>query len=207
MSARKNAARKDPIDWGEVRQRLESARDAIERKPSAEDTRRVLKARAQALAREPVQAEDADASLEVLEFMLAHERYAFASEYVHEVHPLDEITPLPCTPAFVLGIVNLRGEIVSVIDIKRFFDLPETGLSNLNKLIVLKNEDMVFAVVVDAITGVCRIRRAGLQPSLPTLTGIREDYLLGVTQERLVVLDAGKILSDGKLIVREKVGE
>ncbi len=202
-----------PTDWREVERRLEAARIAIEHiwAPTAEDTQRILKERAQTLAREAVPAEAADASIEVIEFFLAHERYAVASEYVREVYPLEELTPLPCTPAFVLGIVNLRGEILSVIDIKKFFDLPEKGLTNLNKVIVLESAgskpgDMVFGIMADSISGVRRIPRVGIQPSLPTLTGIREDYLLGVTAERMVVLDAEKLLTDEKLIVQEQVG-
>jgi Chemotaxis signal transduction protein len=196
------------IDWREVERRLEAARIAIERiwAPTAKDTQRILKERAQTLAREPERAEAADAGIEVIEFLLADERYAVESEYVREVYPLEDLTPLPCTPAFVLGIVNVRGEILSVIDIKKFFDLPEKGLTDLNKVIVLESRDMVFGIVADAISGVRRIQRAGIQPSLPTLTGIREDYLLGVTAERVVILDAEKLLSDEKLIVQEQVG-
>ena len=198
---------KKPIDWNEVKQRLETARVAIERiwAPTAEETKRVLEERAKALAREPARAEAADEWIEIVEFTLAHERYAIASEHVREVYPLEELTPLPCTPTFVLGIVTLRGEILSIIDIKEFFDLPKKGLTDLNKVIVLESEGMIFGMVADAIGGVRRIRRADIQPPLPTLTGIREDYLQGVTAERVVVLDAEKLLNDEKLIVNEQV--
>ncbi|MFZ2302681.1 MAG: chemotaxis protein CheW [Gallionella sp.] len=197
---------KKTIDWSEVKQRLETARVAIEHiwAPTAGETRRVLEQRARVLAREPARAEAADEWIEVLEFTLAHERYAVASEHVREVYPLEELTPLPCTPAFVLGIVNLRGEILSVIDIKKFFDLPEKGLTDLNKVIVLESEGMAFGIVADAISGVHRILRADIQSSLPTLTGIREDYLQGVTAERVVILDAEKLLNDEKLVVNEQ---
>ncbi len=199
--------KKTAIDWREAERRLEAARAAIERiwAPTAEDTQRILKERARALARESVQAEAADAGIEVVEFILAHERYAVASEYVREVYPLEDLTPLPCTPAFVIGIVNVRGEILSVIDIKKFFDLPEKGLTDLNKVVVIESKGRVFGILADAISGVRHIPRADIQPSLPTLTGIREDYLHGVTAERVVVLDAAKLLSDEKLIVQEQV--
>jgi purine-binding chemotaxis protein CheW len=209
MSATRTQKNHKVIDWSEVKQRLEAARAAIERiwTPTAEDTRRILKERALLLARETVPAEAADAAIEVIEFLLAHERYAIAAEHVRGVYPLEELTPLPCTPAFVLGIINLRGEMLSVIDIKKFFDLPEKGLTDLNKVIVLESEDMVFGIVADAISGVRRILRANIQPSLPTLTGIREEYLQGVTAERVVVLDAEKLLHDEKLIVQEQAGD
>ena len=194
------------IDWRAVHERLDAARAATERAwlPDAKATARILKARAQALAREPEEARDADA-LEIVEFMLAHESYGVETSFVRDIHPLTNLTPLPCTPAFVLGIVNLRGEIVSVIDIKKFFDLPEKGLTDLDKVVVLQSATMCFGVLADAVLGVRRVPVAEIQPSLPTLTGIREQYLKGVTSERTIILDAEKLLADGKIVVQEQV--
>jgi len=194
-------------DWREVERRLEAARASMENDwaPDAEEAKRILKARAQALAEEAAKAEADDDYIEVVEFVLAYERYAIETRYVREVHPLESLTPLPCTPAFVLGIVNLRGEILSVIDLKKFFDLPEKGLTDQNKVIVLRSGNMVFGVLADAVAGASRVRVADIQPSLPTLTGVREAYLIGVTLERTVILDAEKLLADEKIIVQEQV--
>jgi purine-binding chemotaxis protein CheW len=201
------SGRKTAIDWREVERRLDAARTAVERvwAPDPEETRRILKARAQALAREPGKAEAAEESIEVVEFVLAHERYAVESRFVREVHPLENLTPLPCAPAFVLGIVNLRGEVLSVVDIKKFFELPEKGLTDLNKVIVLHAGSMRFGILADAVTGARDIAAADIQPSLPTLTGIRERYLRGVTSESLVILDAATLLADEGIVVREQV--
>lgn len=141
----------------------------------------------------------------MVEFLLAHERYGIECSCVREVYPLETLTPVPCTPAFVLGIVNLRGEIVSVIDMRRFFDLPQGGLPDLNKVIVLKSGNMVFGILADAILGVRRIPLAEIQPSLPTLTGIRDRYLKGISAERIVILDADKLLTDEGIVVQEHV--
>jgi len=65
---------------------------------------------------------------------------------------------------------------------------------------------MVFGILADAILGVRRISLAEIQPSLPTLTGIREKYLKGITPERTVILDAGKLLADEEIVVQEQVG-
>jgi len=209
MSTKKPTSqkRKAAIDWRDVERRLETARTAIEHVwvPSPEQTQRILKSRALALAAETTPAEAADEYVEIVEFILAHERYAVESIHVREVYPLENLTPLPCTPGFVLGIVNVRGEILSVIDLKKFFDLPEKGLTDLNKVIVLQSANMLFGVLADAIVGVRRIPLADIQPSLPTLTGVRENYLRGVTAERLVVLDAGKLLTDEGIVVQEQV--
>lgn len=197
---------KSAVDWDEVRRRLEAAGAAIERvwAPEPAEKDRILRARARALATEAATPEAAE-TLEILEFSLAYEKYAFESRFVREVHPLDNLTPLPCTPQLVAGIVNVRGEILSVVDIKKFFDLPEKGLTDLNKVIVLQSEGMLFGVLADAVLGTRRIALAELQPSLPTLTGIREKYLKGVTPERAVVLDAAKLLADESIVVHETV--
>lgn len=174
---------------------------------NAQETARILKtlkARARALAQPPAQEPDTD-TLEIVEFMLAHERYGVETALVGEIVPLRALTPVPCTPAFVLGIVNLRGEIVSVLDIKTFFELPDKGLTDRDKIIVLQCESMRFGVLADSILGVRRIAQAAIQPSLPTLTGIRAQYLKGVTSERTIILDAHKLLEDEQIVVHEQV--
>ena len=193
--------------WRELECRLETAHAALSRawEPDAEETRRTLRARAAALAKEAPAAPLADAHLEVVQFLLAEETYAVEARYVREVCLLEDLAPLPCTPAFVLGIANVRGEILSVIDIKRFFELPEKGLTDLNKILILESDAMRIGVLADAVVGVRRIPLAAIRPSLPTLTGIREEFLRGVTPERTVVLDAGRLLAAKSIVVREQV--
>ncbi|MFA7383924.1 MAG: chemotaxis protein CheW [Desulfurivibrionaceae bacterium] len=174
-----------------------------ERQLSPEEQRLILGERALALAREPEKEETA-ASLEVVEFLLAYERYGIESSYIREVYPLKDLTPLPCTPPFVLGIMNVRGKILSVIDIRKFFDLPQKGLTDLNRVIIVHDDFMEFGILADAILGVRLILVRELQTSLPTLTEIRADYLKGVNEERLVVLDGGAILSDRRIVVYEE---
>jgi purine-binding chemotaxis protein CheW len=195
------------IDWGTVYRRLEAFRTALEHRvmQTPEESQKILRARAHALAQEPESEEATRGGREVVEFLLAYETYGVESMYVREVYPVKELTPLPCTPPFILGIINVHGQILSVIDLKKFFDLPETGLTDHNKVIVLHNDTMVFGILADAILGVRSIPLDSIQPSLPTLTGIRAAYLKGVTGERLVIIDAAKLLTDKTLIVLEEV--
>ena len=174
-------------------------------KTEPNDARQILRARAQALARTPERAPVAGSSLELLEFRLAQERYALENRWVQGVCPLKELTPLPCTPPFVLGIVNVRGRILPVLDLKKFFDLPEQGLTDLHRLILVRDNHLELGLLADVIVGVRSLPLDSLQPSLPTLTGIRSDYLKGVTAERLVVLDLARILADPKIIVHDEV--
>lgn len=190
------------IDWEQIHRRLATVRDAIEAvaAPPPAVLKKILKERAIALARE-AKMETAGSAIDVLEFDLAYERYGFELAYIREVCPLAELTPLPGTPDFVLGIVNVRGRVVSVIDIRKFFDLPDKGLSDLNKVVILTSDTREFGVLTDRIIGTRSLFTATLQESLPTLTDVRSQYLKGVTGERLIVLDAGKILRDEKLVV------
>ena len=165
----------------------------------------ILKARARVLARPLERERIAGETFEVVEFRLAHERYAVEQAAVREVHPLRELTPLPCTPPFVLGIMNVRGQILPIIDIKRFFEVPQTGITDLHMVIIVHADDVELGVLADAVVGMRSIPLETVQPSLPTLTGIRAKYLKGVTDDAVVVLDIAKILTDPKLIVEEEV--
>ena len=208
-SKKKGPQKKDTkqINWDEIHRRLETSQDALGQglQLTPEEKNKILKSRAKILAVESEKKAKAEEFIQVVEFLLACEKYAVASEYVREIYPLKEFTPIPCTPPFVLGIINVRGQILSVIDIKKFFDLPEKGLTDLNKVIILHTESMEFGILADAIIGVRNIVVSELQTSLPTLTGIREEYLKGVTKERTVILDAEKLLSDKSIVVHELV--
>lgn len=175
------------------------------RMPSADEANRILRDRARALARPPERDASAVASLEVLEFRLARERYALETRHVGEVLALIDLTLLPCAPSFVRGIINVRGRILPVLDIKRFFELPEEGLTDLHCIIVVRGNDLELGLLADVVVGVRPVPADHLQPSLPTLTGIRAEYLKGVTAERLVVLDLDRMLADPKIIVHEEV--
>ena len=208
-SKKKEPQKKDTkqINWDEIHRRLETSQDSLGQglQLTPEEKNKILKSRAKILAVESEKKAKAEEFIQVVEFLLACEKYAVASEYVREIYPLKEFTPIPCTPPFVLGIINVRGQILSVINIKKFFDLPEKGLTDLNTVIILHSESMEFGILADAIIGVRNIVVSELQTSLPTLTGIREEYLKGVTKERTVILDAEKLLSDKSIVVHELV--
>lgn len=171
----------------------------------AEEKKKILKARARELARGGEKEKTTRELIEIVEFVLAYEKYGIESSYVREIHTLRELTPVPCTPPFVRGIVNVRGQIVSVIDIKKFFDLPERGLTDLNKVIIIHDDTMEFGILADSILGVRMLPTEAIQAPLPTLTGIRSEYLRGVTKEPIVILDGAKILSAKSLVVHEEV--
>jgi purine-binding chemotaxis protein CheW len=191
---------KSPLDWSAIHRRLEAIQQAIEGggKRTPEEKKQVLRARAQALARESTRKETAGQTCEVLEFLVAHERYAIEVQDVREVYPLKDLTPLPGTPAFILGVTNVRGQVLLIVDIKKLFGLPDKGLTDLNKIIIVQAPGVELGVLADNVLGLESVRMDDLQTSLPTLTGVREEFLRGVTRSSLVVLDAKKLLSVSK---------
>lgn len=174
-------------------------------KTQAEGHKKILRDRALALAQKPVETETGGEVIEVVEFLLSYEKYAVEAACIREVCHMKEFTPLPCTPAFLLGIINMRGQIISVIDLRKFFDLPIKGLTELNRVIILHSDKMEFGILADSILGSRLIPIGEIQPPLPTMTDIRAEYLKGITKDRLIVLEAERILADEKLLVNEKV--
>jgi purine-binding chemotaxis protein CheW len=176
------------------------------REATPEEKRTILRARAKNLAQEPEIKGEAEKYLEVLTFLLAHETYAIETQFIREVYPLTELTPLPCTPDYIFGIINIRGQILTIIDMKKFFDLPEKGITNLNRVIVVQEGDMELGILADEIKGIRNIPVSILNPRLSTMTGIHAEYIKGVTGEGLILLDMERFLKDGQLIIHEEVG-
>ena len=154
-----------------------------------------------AIAAAAVKRDIVEPTLSVIEFALADERYALEMNFVTKVHPLEQLTRLPCTPEFLTGIINVRGRIVAVIDLKQFFELPEKGISDLHRVIVVQHDDVELGILVDYVVGTREVPLSRVQPPLPTLTGIRAGYLKGISDDRLILLDAAQILTDPKIII------
>src|SRR5690349_9409921 len=108
--------REEEFDWQRIHRRLEASWSTLVQKVSPDATARqhVLRERAKALARTPEHNHVAGNTVEIVEFLLANEHYAVESLYVQEVCPLKNLRPLPGAPPFVLGLINVRAQILSV---------------------------------------------------------------------------------------------
>lgn len=167
--------------------------------------RQLLEFRARLLARPLADGREAGGQLETVQFTLAGEQYAVAAEYVREAVPLKDFSPIPCTPAFVLGMMNVRGQILTLLDVRRLFDLPHGSLSELNQVLILRDGDSEFGIVTDAILGMYPVALADFEMSMPNLSGRRSTLIRGVRPDCLILLDAQKLLSYEGIIVREEV--
>jgi len=165
----------------------------------------ILKNRAKAMAQEPEQKNEASALIEVIAFTMLSENYCIESVFVKEVYPLKDFTPLPGVPSYILGIINVRGQILPVVDMKKLFGLPEKGLGELSRVIIIQNEQMEFGILANVVHGIQTIGVEEIKDLPPTVSGLGEEYIMGVTKESLIVLNAKKLLSDKSIIVHSEV--
>lgn len=142
-------------------------------------------------------------ALDIVIFKLAHETYGIELEYIREVYPLKDLTPVPCTPFFIGGIINYRGQIISTVDLRKFFDLPIEGINDLNRVIILESESMMFGILADAICETGRVPMDMVQCSIHTLDEVRRRYLRGITSDNIIILDGQKLLSDPRMVIGE----
>ena len=166
--------------------------------------RKILMERAAAIAMPPLKEVDNGIEIDGLGFMLADDLYLVEAVLVVEVILLRELTPLPCCPPFILGIINLRGRILSVINLKTFLNLPEKGITNLNRVIIVKHKNIEVGLLVDEVIGKIPFAMDQLLTAMPTLSSKQKEYLIGVTKNRAVVFDIKKFLSDEIIVINEE---
>jgi len=118
---------------------------------------------------------------QIVTFELDKEEYASIITDLREIIKIPEIVPIPGAPEFIRGILNLRGQIVVVIDIEKRFHLVREHPVEAKHIIIAEVEDSVFGVIVDEVTGVLRVPMASIKPTPSLITSkIRADYLRGV---------------------------
>lgn len=164
----------------------------------------ILKKRAEELSK-PLKVDEGRKDLiEVVLFNLSDEVYGIEAEYVREIYPVGEVTKLPGVPEYIYGVMNVRRKIIPIIDLKFFFGLNKAKNVHNQKVIILEQGEMEFAVLTDKIIDIRFIPSHNLQSGIPTLTGVRQEFLKGITPERFIILDGDKLLNDNHLVIEEE---
>lgn len=142
--------------------------------------------------------------LEVIQLVglkLGDEEYAIDVLKIQEIIRTVEITSVPRTEGFVLGVMNLRGKVIPVIDLRIRFSLEKMDFDKETRIIVVKFETENIGFVVDEVTEVIRINRNMVEPTPPLIGSVGQEYILGICkyQERLIILlDIDSVVSDDK---------
>ncbi len=195
------------INWADIHNRLEQSHRLSRQNfaPTPEQKAHLLKERASLLAKTTGPQQTEDDFLEVTVFLLADERYAVELSHIRDVYALKEITSIPCTPSFIAGIVNVRGQILPVIDLRRFFSLPQQDRAELKNILIIHSDQTELGLLADSVVGIQSVPVAAVQTSFFNPTEVRGMYVKGITLDPLIILDAAKILSDRRIVVDEEV--
>jgi purine-binding chemotaxis protein CheW len=131
-------------------------------------------------------------------FQLGAELYGVEIARVHEIIRLQTVTRVPGAPAFVEGVINLRGKVIPVVDLRRRFGLPIAEHTRASRIVVVEIGDQVVGVIVDGVSEVLRVGTATVEPPSPVVAGIDSEYLYGIAKlpDRLVILlDLDRVLA------------
>ena len=137
--------------------------------------------------------------IQFVTFILKDEVYGINVMQVQEVLRVTEIAPVPGAPPYVLGIINLRGNVVTVIDTRTRFGLPSTEMDDASRIIVIESEKQVVGILVDAVAEVVELRESDIDVAPNVGTDDSSRYIQGVaTQEEglLILVDLNKLLTD-----------
>ena len=137
------------------------------------------------------------ALVQLIVFHAGDEEFAVPIGSVREIVRAGPVTPIPDSPDFIKGLINVRGEIVATVDLKNRFSLSAEAVQPKHVLIT-QQEDNLFGLSVDEVTEVLRIPQAEIKPPHKLMTKIHEEYVSGVVthQERLIILlDLAQVLS------------
>src|ERR1700704_3767754 len=142
-------------------------------------------------------------------FQLGAEFYGVEIARVHEIIRLQAITRVPRAPSFVEGVINLRGKVIPVIDLRRRFGLAAAEHTRASRIVVVEIGDQVVGIIVDAVSEVLRVNGATVEPPSPVVAGVDSEYIHGIAKlpERLVILlDLDRVLARDERRALEGVG-
>ena len=148
---------------------------------------------------ENVQRKQDDELLQLVTFSIGEEEFGVEILTVHEIIRTMEITKVPRAQDFVEGVINLRGKVIPIIDLRRRFGLDSKAHDKHTRFIVIDISNMIVGFVVDSVSEVLRIPASTVEPPPPVVAGLEtSEYLSGVgkLQDRLLILlDLDKLLS------------
>ncbi|WP_418791568.1 chemotaxis protein CheW [Phosphitispora sp. TUW77] len=137
--------------------------------------------------------------LQFVVFKLGNEEYGVPIIQVKEINRLTTTTKVPKSPVFIEGIINLRGQIIPILNMKKRFDLTLTEYTGEARFIVVQVVNHTFGIEVDSVSEVLRINSSDIEPAPYMVCGIDSQYITGVAkvEERLLILlDLDRLLSD-----------
>lgn len=129
-------------------------------------------------------------------FNLENEYYGVNINYVETIEKVSAITRVPKAPYYVKGVINLRGEVVPVIDIRKRFNLPDSDITDNTRIIILSVEEMIMGIIVDSSSEVITISKDLIENTSNLINSSEDDYINGIGKienRMIILLDVHKI--------------
>lgn len=142
--------------------------------------------------------------MKVIVFQLMEKEYAIPVSQVQSIEKVQHITRVPGTSPFVKGVINLRGVVTPIIDLRKRFDFPEASYNDNTRVIIVSIEDIEVGLIVDSANDVIDIPANSIEPPPEVVGAIDADYIRGVVnidKRLLILLDLGTVLSSDKILL------
>jgi purine-binding chemotaxis protein CheW len=152
--------------------------------------------------------EETGEKIELVIFQLNTDFFALDVHHIDEIRGLTEITPVPCTPDYILGICTIRGNIYSVIDIRNFFNAEDQPVTDASMLIIVASMDFHACVLVDSVMERQSVNKSDIKHSTTGMKNIETGYVSGFimyNQKIVTVINWEGFISHSKLIINEEV--
>lgn len=132
----------------------------------------------------------ADGEVQLVVFKLGREEYGISILQVQEIKRMTDITRVPHTPQYIKGVINLRGSVLPVLDLRKRLNLPPQEDNEDTRIIIVKVEDITVGMIVDSVSEVTAINRENIEPPNAVVGGVAANYLSGVGKQddRLLIL-------------------
>ncbi|MCF6239327.1 MAG: chemotaxis protein CheW [Candidatus Marinimicrobia bacterium] len=141
-------------------------------------------------------------------FKVGSELYALDIMKIKEIIRPQKLTPIPKAPSFIEGVINLRGVVIPVADMRKRFDQPSSEVNSKNRVVVCSLGGRMIGLLVDEVTGVKRYGRKEIAPAPQFIKGPQAAYFLGVARcddDLIMLIDLEKILSSDEKIELQKL--
>lgn len=147
---------------------------------------------------------------ELLTFTLGSEEYAIDILRVQEIRGYDQVTAIANSPAFIKGVINLRGAIVPIIDLRIKFNLPVVTYDQFTVVIILNVMKRIIGVVVDSVSDVIALAHGAIKPPPEFGSTFNTEYLMGlatVEERMLILVDIERLMSSGEMALLNETND
>lgn len=143
-----------------------------------------------------------DELLQLVSFNIGDEEFGVDILKVQEINRMVEITKVPQTPNYVEGVINLRGKVIPIVDLRKRFNLEVKKYDKNTRIVVVDIEGAIIGMVVDSVSEVLRLPSDTIEPPPEIVTGVNSEYIKGVAklEDRLLIfLDLSKVVDIGMI--------